>query len=162
MTSSTRRTRFSLSTDCGEAAGEIRGLRALSIQQPWVHAILHLGKDVENRTWSTKCRGWIALHASARPRAATDDDFPRGIRCPDLDLLEYSAILGVARLVDVRERSRSKWTDRPEDGSINYSWLLADPIALKKPISCNGKLGLWKVSPNLVRSIVRQLPKSLR
>jgi len=76
-------------------------MKALSIKQPWVHAILREGKDIENRTWTTKHRGWIALHASATPRRATDDDFPGRIRCPDLKSLDYSAICGVARLTDI-------------------------------------------------------------
>src|ERR1700690_1312991 len=41
-------------------------MRALSIKQPWVWAILNAGKDVENRTWTSKHRGWLALHASGR------------------------------------------------------------------------------------------------
>src|ERR1017187_9047245 len=41
-------------------------IRTLSIRQPWAHAILHLGKDVENRSWSTPYRGSILIHASGR------------------------------------------------------------------------------------------------
>jgi hypothetical protein len=26
-------------------------MKAMSIKQPWVHAILHEGKDIENRSW---------------------------------------------------------------------------------------------------------------
>jgi hypothetical protein len=26
-------------------------MKAMSIKQPWVHVILHKGKDIENRTW---------------------------------------------------------------------------------------------------------------
>ena len=95
-------------------------MKALSIKQPWVHAILHEGKDVENRTWTTKYRGWIALHASGKPMPVTDDDFPGRIRCPDLKGLDYSAICGVARIVDITPKSRSKWFWRPDDGSTNY------------------------------------------
>ena len=32
----------------------------LSIRQPWARMILHCGKDIENRPWSTKGRGWNA------------------------------------------------------------------------------------------------------
>ncbi len=40
--------------------------RALSILQPWAHAIVHLGKRIENRDWRTGCsyRGEILIHAS--------------------------------------------------------------------------------------------------
>lgn len=40
-------------------------MKALSIRQPWCHAILHLGKRVENRDWSgCAYRGPVLLHAS--------------------------------------------------------------------------------------------------
>lgn len=38
--------------------------RALPIRQPWVAAIFHLDKDVENRTWTLI----HAAHSFARPR----------------------------------------------------------------------------------------------
>ena len=43
-------------------------MKALSIKQPWVHAILREGKDIENRSWQRSFRGWLALHASAQPQ----------------------------------------------------------------------------------------------
>ena len=132
-------------------------MKALSIQQPWVHAILCEGKDIENRSWQRNFRGWLAIHASAKPRR--DARFPRGITVPDLGTLDYSAICGVARLVDIIPKSRSKWFYRPDDGTINFGWVLADITALKTPIPCKGALGLWELPPQVVRAIRRQLPK---
>ena len=126
-------------------------MKALSIKQPWVWAILRAGKDIENRSWQRSYRGWIALHASGQP--SRNVEMPRGIRCPDLKSLDYSAICGVARLVDIRTTSRSKWMGRPEDGSINYGWVLADVTALPEPIPCKGALGLWTVPPRIVAGI---------
>ncbi|MFL6864136.1 MAG: hypothetical protein ACJ8DZ_14170 [Allosphingosinicella sp.] len=40
-------------------------LPALSIRQPWAHAILHLGKDIENRGRCHRHRGLTLIHASA-------------------------------------------------------------------------------------------------
>jgi hypothetical protein len=131
-------------------------MKALSIKQPWVHAILHECKDIENRSWQRHFRGWIALHASGQPsRGAT---FPRGHRLPDFADLDYSAVCGVARVVDIVPSSRSKWFWRPDDGSINYGWVLTGARALKKPIPCKGALGLWDVPPKIVRQIQQQLP----
>jgi hypothetical protein len=39
---------------------------ALSIRQPWCFAILHGGKDIENRDWPTKVRGRVLIHASKK------------------------------------------------------------------------------------------------
>ena len=131
-------------------------MKALTINQPWVYAILHEGKDIENRRWQTKYRGWIALHAGAKPHHIFKP--PRGHSFPDLAELDYSAICGVARIADIVTKSRSKWLDRIDDGSVNYGWVLADVRALKKPIPCKGALSLWKVPPRIVREIKRQLP----
>lgn len=38
--------------------------RALSIRQPWAWAIVHVGKDVENRNWPTRYRGPVLIHAA--------------------------------------------------------------------------------------------------
>lgn len=37
---------------------------ALSIKQPWAWAIINAGKDIENRSWPTKQRGPICIHAA--------------------------------------------------------------------------------------------------
>jgi hypothetical protein len=131
-------------------------MKALSIKQPWVHAILHEGKDIENRSWQRSFRGWLALHASAHPDR--NARFPRGHRLPDLGSLRCSAICGVARVVNIITKSRSKWFWRPNDGSINFGWVLADATALEEPIPCNGALGLWTLTPAQLREIQRQLP----
>jgi hypothetical protein len=131
-------------------------MKALTIRQPWIHAILHEGKDVENSSWRRNFRGWVALHASARP--ARNAVFPRGHRLPELDRLDYSAICGVARVVNIVPESRSKWFWRPGDGSVNYGWVLADVHALKRPVPCKDMLGLWKLPPTILRQIRSQLP----
>ena len=132
-------------------------MKALSIIQPWVYAILYEGKVIENRSWQAGFRGWLAIHASAQPMR--DAEFPRGHHIPNLDSLDYSAICGVARVQDIVTKSRSKWFDRPDDDTINYGWVLADIKVLKTPIPCKGALRLWNVPPNVLRELQRQLPK---
>ena len=36
----------------------------LSLRQPWAHAVVHLGKGLENRKWRASFRGPVLLHAS--------------------------------------------------------------------------------------------------
>jgi hypothetical protein len=40
-------------------------LKAISVRQPWAHAIIHLGKDVENRPWRRNYSGPLLIHASS-------------------------------------------------------------------------------------------------
>jgi hypothetical protein len=133
-------------------------MKALSIKQPWVHAILQEGKDVENRSWQCNHRGWIALHASQSPTVGAR--LPRGHKTPDCKTLDSSAICGIARVVNIVTKHRSKWFHRSGSGEkVNYGWVLADVKRLKRPIACKGMLGLWKVPPSVLRSMKRQLPK---
>jgi hypothetical protein len=132
-------------------------MKALSIKQPWVYAILYEGKDIENRSWQRSFRGWIALHASAQPRR--DAKFPQGHYLPELSSLDRSAICGVARLVDIVTKSRSRWFDHPQDGSVNYGWVLRNVTPLKKAVPCKGALGLWKLPPHVLKEIQCQLPR---
>lgn len=132
-------------------------MKALTIKQPWVHAILCEGKDIENRSWQRSFRGWLAIHASATPNRQAE--FPRGHHVPDFKSLDYSAICGIARVVDIVTKTRSKWFWRPDDGSINYGWVLEDVKALKTPILCKGALGLWNLPPGVLRQLQSQFPK---
>jgi hypothetical protein len=132
-------------------------MQAITIRQPWVYAILHEGKDVENRSWQRTFRGWLALHAAGRPSRTAH--FPRGHRIPDMETLPYSALCGVMRVVDIVPRSRSKWFLPPKDGSVNFGWVLEDATPLKRPIPCKGRLGLWPLTRRQLNEIQRQLPR---
>lgn len=97
--------------------------RALSIRQPWAWAILHAGKDVENRSWDMKNtnrlwehRGRIAVHASqgmARDEYIHAKKFMRqlGIECPHPldDALQRGGIVGSVEIVDAVKKSDSPW-----------------------------------------------------
>jgi hypothetical protein len=77
--------------------------RCLSIRQPWVHHILHDGKDIENRDWPTRHRGWTILHASAS-KAEID---PGEAKYP------LGGICGMARIVGCTTHSDSQWFNGP-------------------------------------------------
>ena len=105
-------------------AGQIK---ALSIKQPWAHHILHDGKDVENRDWPTKGRGWFIVHAGKSPDGQLPlalEDAPRG------------GIVGLARIVDcVTEWDSVWWMGK-------YGFVLRDAFAVPL-IPCRGMLGFF-------------------
>ena len=39
-------------------------MKAISLRQPWLHAVLYYGKSLENRRWNTFLRGEFLLHAA--------------------------------------------------------------------------------------------------
>jgi hypothetical protein len=96
-------------------------MKALSIHQPWAWAILHAGKNVENRSWPTRYRGPLLIHAS-KNRATYDQEAKRdweaiyGIALPRLEELTFGAVIGAVELVDCQPVSRidsSPWVEGP-------------------------------------------------
>jgi hypothetical protein len=116
-------------------------IRALSIRQPWAHAILHLGKDVENRSWPTPYRGSILVHASAHLESHALEQLSQYVDQPPseetLRELPTGCMVGVVDLVDIIEGSKSKWAEPGQ-----WHWILQNPKPIE-PIECNGRLRLW-------------------
>lgn len=88
-------------------------LRALSVRQPWAHAIVHHGKDVENRSRRLGHRGWTFIHASG---GCSDDDFAAGLGFmaqlgvnPDRGTMGWGGIVGIARIIGCECASPSEW-----------------------------------------------------
>jgi hypothetical protein len=110
--------------------------RILTIRQPWASAIIYVGKDVENRSWTTTYRGRLYIHAGMR--LDPDEVLPAGV--PVL----HGAIIGHVELVDIVTSSSSRWAE-----SGQYHWLLAQPVPLTSPVPATGRLGLWSPDENL-------------
>jgi ASCH domain len=84
-------------------------LKILSIRQPWASLIVSGAKDVENRTWPTRYRGLVLIHASLQADAPTSEDIERrfGVRLPsDLPL---GGIVGMTEIVDCVRPHTSRW-----------------------------------------------------
>jgi len=115
--------------------------RVLTIRQPWAWAIVHGGKDVENRSWPTNRRGTLLIHAGS----AFEADGYEVVRQlatrqpPPASDLVRGAIIGVVELVDCVRDSDSEWAI-----SDQWHWCLRDPRPLAQPFLCPGKLGLWR------------------
>lgn len=82
-------------------------LRAISIRQPWAHAILHLGKDVENRPMRTHYRGPILIQASLKVERKEAEKLKL-----DPDQFSTGAIVGSVEIVDCVGNSNSRWANR--------------------------------------------------
>lgn len=93
-------------------------LKVLSVKQPWASLIVNGQKDVENRTWKTRYRGRLLIHASQRSddisRSEIEDRF--GIRPPAS--LPRGGIVGVTEIVDCIKVSSSPWHVRPYWGFV--------------------------------------------
>ena len=121
-------------------------MKALSIRQPWAWLILHAGKDIENRRWSTRVRGRILIHA-AKGMTRTEYDAAqdplwksRGavIVLPPFESLPRGGIVGTIELVDCVSASDSLWFEGP------FGFVLRRPEPLEfRPH--RGELGFFEV-----------------
>lgn len=129
----------------------------ISIKQPWAWAIMAGVKCVENRSWYTKHRGRIAIHASGRW-----DKSPRvreifaaaGVEIPAE--LPTGVILGtveITSLCSVEDCDGGPWAVGP------WCWMLANPELFPRPIPHKGRLGLHHVRlPGETRTTQRAFP----
>lgn len=127
-------------------------MKAISIWQPWAWAILTCGKDVENRSWETKYRGSLLIHASKRKPTKIELryfavllDSIKGEREATelmrrgLESLPRGGIVGQVNLVGCHRHSRSPWSMID-----SYHWILEDPKQL--PFQAyKGERGLFEV-----------------
>jgi hypothetical protein len=115
--------------------------RVLTVRQPWAWAIIHGGKDVENRSWPTRHRGALLIHAGSafEPEGYQTVQRLASHQPPPAGEFMHGAIIGVVELVDCVLDSDSKWAVAGE-----WHWRLHSPRALDEAVPCAGKLGLWR------------------
>lgn len=89
-------------------------MKAISIRQPWAWLIVNGHKDIENRSWRTKYRGQVLVHASQGVKRSDYDAAYAlasrlGIKLPHRSEFETGGIVGVATITDCVEQSESPW-----------------------------------------------------
>jgi len=117
-------------------------VKALTVIQPWAQLIVEGVKDVENRSWNTKYRGRLYIHAGKSKRWPWLA--PRHAQY-DHRTITYGAILGAVTLLDVIRDSASRFAEKGA-----YHWLLADPVQFAESIPMRGRQGLWTPAPDSV------------
>ncbi len=140
----------------------------ISVRQPWAWLILHGGKDIENRTWSTLRRGRVLIHASkglsgVEKRLCRDLVERRELpiflpaasraRVPRVTMeeLHLGGIIGSVEIVDCVRFSASLWFEGP------YGFVLRDPRPLPF-VACAGQTNFFK-SPLAPRSGISAPPR---
>ncbi len=120
----------------------------LAVRQPWAWALIHAGKDVENRSWNVykadwKFRGRVAILASRGLTqaeywgAAEDINSIRFRSCPAPADLIRGAIIGSVEIYGKTRHSDSPWFVGP--GAL----LVRNPIPCE-PVPVDGQLGFFK------------------
>ena len=120
----------------------MRYMKALTVKWPWAWAIIHAGKDVENRSWHTGYRGSLAIHAGlsvTRTYHAWTQVWMAaiGVEAPEMPELPRGCVVGTVDLVDCVRDSGSRWAMPGQ-----WHWVLRNPQPCK-PRFVRGALGLW-------------------
>jgi len=127
-------------------------MKALSIRHPWVDLILAGTKTVEVRTWATRYRGPLLLHASGGFGISEREASAR-LKQPPPDPAGLSAVVGIADLIDCRPVRKEDWKRAalpPLTGRL-WAWVLEDARALG-PIPCAGKRTLFDIEEEVIVS----------
>jgi hypothetical protein len=126
----------------GEAQGalfgaEDAGIRMLTVRQPWAWALIHAGKDVENRGRYMAYRGLLVVHAGL----SVDRDgeaFLRGMGIrPPAEAFEGGHITGTVQVTGCTSGSASPWA-HPGAWHIQVT----GPVAAVRRVKARGHLPL--------------------
>lgn len=149
-------------------------MKAITVRQPWAWAIMHGGKDVENRTRNIagSYRGPVVIHAglaelekhnmaSRALRAAHGTEVPT--------VIDFGAALGLVDLVGVHHFADcvstatyccedceqvsgcSRWAEQANVWHLE----LENPRPFRKPVPYRGALGLWNFPDHLLPAEAR-------
>lgn len=160
-------------------------MKALSLWQPWAFLvklaghidpdIAKLGKHFETRSWPTKYRGPLAIHAAKdrqywkvaheepfrsvlmEARLFRQDDLPYGAIVATCNLVECCLIKedGLYRLIPWLKKPAEMFAPLPTEPELSFgdytpgrfAWILEDVRQLPEPIPVKGHQGLWKWEP---------------
>jgi hypothetical protein len=127
--------------------------RAISIRQPMAWAVIHAGKDCENRLSSARrlfkpaVGERVLIHASLGMTAAEYENAAAfmasiGVRCPRREALQFGGVIGSVFVRDIVSSSDSTWF-RKGATALVFSHARPQPF-----MPLRGQTGLfWVESP---------------
>lgn len=147
-------------------------MKALSLTQPWATLVVAGAKHYETRSWPTKHRGPLAIHASKHfPKdCILLCKFPHFQECleiagyPNPRDLPTGALVGLVYMTECMEARHAMQDPKlsrhePHFGDFGrgrFAWKLKDPWKLENPIACTGRLGLWNLPEELAADLLAQ------
>ena len=123
-------------------------MKVLTIKQPWATLIMQGNKRFEFRSWQTKYRGELLIHAGK----GIDKEAVKRLANYLPQELPQGKILGKVTLVDCRKMTPELKEELLKENSDiytkssfqeNYGWQLEDVNVFNEPIDAKGHLSLW-------------------
>ena len=137
-------------------------LKAITIKQPWATLISLNEKKLETRSWQTKHRGAIAIHAGKQidVEACKDVEISKTLKKHGLGItdLPVGAVIAIANLAQCHEVLEDHGLNAKTTGGMvtnkeyafgdysegRYAWELKDIKVLPIPIEIKGQQRLWE------------------
>ena len=136
-------------------------MKVISLLQPWATLVAIGAKQIETRSWATKYRGPLAIHASKgfkkelRDLCWTEPFMSTLLKSEYkmlLHRLPFGAIIATCNLIDVvpinadftQGLSKHEIAFGDYSGQGRFAWILEDVKHLPEPIPAKGQLGLWE------------------
>lgn len=136
-------------------------MKAITIKQPWATLIALGLKEFETRSWATKHRGQIAIHAGKSIDKEAYEDFSNDLKSVGIEnikQLPIGSVIATASLVECHkvikeypEQNTAEVTAFYIDGKEydygfyetgRYAWQLSNVQAIG-PVPAKGQLSLW-------------------
>lgn len=136
---------------------------ALTLRQPYAWAVLRAGKDIENRSSRFKVRGRILIHSGQQYAPGTADAQVAQAAGRTVPLMggpaadpatAFGSILGSVELYDAHHDCDGSCSPWAQPGAIHLQ--LRDPIVLRRPVPCPGRLGTWTPDESVL-DVVKEL-----
>jgi hypothetical protein len=138
-------------------------MKVISVRNPQAALIMAGIKTVETRSFKTKVRGRIGIHASLVGNKQTVEMYPYLKALADVNFYWPSTaghILGTVEVVDCIPAGDWIEARRMKGGHEDYerefilgdlstdrfAWILSDPKPFLMPIPAKGRLGFWEAN----------------
>jgi hypothetical protein len=131
-------------------------MKVLSLLQPWASLVVMGAKKIETRSWSTRHRGDLLIHASSgKAGALLAVEYPFAKYISNFNALPFGAIIGKVQLEEVvqietlslspLQLNELSLEERAfgDYGVGRWGWILSEAIEFKSPIPISGHLHLW-------------------
>jgi activating signal cointegrator 1 len=137
-------------------------MKVLSLIQPWATLIALGEKKIETRSWNTKYRGPLLIHASKKidkimykepfwsvleNQLIESSELPTGMIIAKCNLVDcfpimqeskgFSAVIQRIGFIEENEYHFGDYTPG------RFAWIFKNVEILKEPIPAKGQLGLW-------------------
>lgn len=124
-------------------------VRAVVLQQPWAWAVIHAGKDVENRDWRPTDRRPCNLLIQAGSTYDTDGERELteqyGIEVPLLQAQRRGVYVGIVTVPEWHIENGSRWAV-----DNMWHWHFTSPVPARRDVPCRGRRRVFEPGTNWV------------